>query len=278
MDYYQILGVSRNASPQEIKKAYKKKAMEHHPDRGGDHNRFAEINSAYEVLSNADKKAAYDNPQPQFNFNSQNFAHGGNPFAGTPFEHMFGQGFAQQHNRTPRNQDITIAARIELHEVITGKQLIVQYRLSTGELETVTIDVPPGAKHGDTVQYQGLGDKGNIRYPRGNLNVRIQVGKMKNWDRDGDNLITKKSINVFDLLLGCVIIVKTLDDKKVKLNIPKGTKHGQVFSLPGYGIPNMNTGKRGNLYVGINAEIPSIEDERILQSIAVLRNQIYTTE
>jgi curved DNA-binding protein len=272
MDYYQILGVSRNATPQEIKKAYKKKAMEHHPDRGGDHNAFAEINSAYEVLSNADKKAAYDNPQPQFNN-----PFGNNPFAGTPFEHMFGQGFAQPQNRTPRNQDITIAARIELSDVLTGKQLIVQYRLSTGELETVTIDVPPGAKHGDTVQYQGLGDKGNIRYPRGNLNVRIHVGKMKNWDRDGDNLITKKSINVFDLLLGCVIIVKTLDDKKVKLNIPKGTKHGQVFSLPGYGIPNINTGRRGNLYVGINAEIPTIEDERLLQSIAVLRDQIYTT-
>jgi curved DNA-binding protein len=273
MDYYQILGVSRNASPQEIKKAYKKKAMEHHPDRGGDHNKFAEINSAYETLSNADKKAAYDNPQPQFNYNARDFS-GGNPFAGTPFDHIFGQGFAQQ--RTPKNRDITIAATIELEDVIRGKSLVVQYRLQSGKLETVNVDIPPGANAGDTVRFQGLGDDGHKQFPRGDLNVRIQVNKRKNWERDGQNLITNKSINVFDLLLGCVIIVNTLDGRKVKLNIPKGTKHGQVFSIPQYGIPNINTGKKGNLYVSIEADVPTIEEENILQSIAVIRNQVYT--
>jgi len=274
MDYYQILGVSRNASPQEIKKAYKKQAMEHHPDRGGDHNKFAEINSAYEVLSNADKKAAYDNPQPQFNFNSNHFS-SGNPFAGTPFDHIFGQGFHQQHN-APRNRDITVGATIEFDEVIIGKNLVIQYRLQSQKLETVNVEIPPGAKSGDTIKYQGLGDDGHRQFPRGDLNVRIHVKSKKNWDREGDNLITKKTINVFDLLLGCVIIVNTLDGKKVKLNIPKGTKHGQVFSIPGYGIPNLNTGKKGNLYVGIESDVPKIEEERILHSIAVIRNQVYT--
>ena len=274
MDYYSILGVNRNATPEEIKKAYRKLAMQHHPDRGGDHNKFAQINSAYEVLSNSDKKNAYDNPQPQgFNFNSGHFNNGGNPFGGTPFEHMFGQGFNQQRH-TPRNRDITVQADISLIDVLTGKNLIIQYHLSSGRIETVTVDVPPGAKHGDTIQYQGLGDEGNPRFPRGNLQVRIRVNKTKNWDRDQDNLFTKKVVNIFDLLLGCVIIIETIDDKHLELKIPQGTKPGIKFSIPGYGLPNMQTGKRGIMFITIDAEIPKITDDAILDRIKQLKNEI----
>ena len=113
-------------------------------------------------------------------------------------------------------------------------------------METVTVDVPAGAKHGDTIQYEGLGDNGHPRYPRGNLHVKIRVIKNRSWQRDQDNLFTKKPINVFDLLLGCVIIITTLDNKKLELKIPQGTKPGAKFSIPGYGLPNMQTRQRGN--------------------------------
>jgi len=268
MDYYKLLGVNRNATPEEIKKAYRKLAMQHHPDRGGDHTTFANINSAYDVLSNSDKKNAYDNPQPNFN-NQQHY----NPFGGTPFDHIFGQGFAQQR-QTPRNRDITIQANIELVDVLTGKNLIIQYQLSSGKLETVTVDVPAGAKHGDTIQYEGLGDNGHPRYPRGNLHVRIKVNKTKNWERDQDNLFTKKVVNVFDLLLGCVIIIETLDNKQLELRIPQGTKPGIKFSIPGYGIPNMHTRQRGIMFVTIDAEIPKITDQHVLDKIQQIKNEI----
>ena len=273
MDYYSILGVNRNATPEEIKKAYRKLAMLHHPDRGGDHNKFAQINSAYEVLSNSDKKAAYDNPNPGFNFNSQGFRGQHNPFGGTPFDHIFGQGFAQQR-QTPRNRDINVQARIDLKDVLTGKNLIIQYQLSTGRLETVTVDVPAGAKHGDTIQYEGLGDEGHPRYPRGNLLVRIVVNKKKNWERDQDNLITKNTINVFDFLLGCVIIVETLEDRHLELKIPKGTKIGTTFSIPGHGVPNMKTGQRGKLFVSIDASIPIIDNEEILTKLKKIKEDL----
>ena len=271
MDYYNILGVARDASPEQIKKAYRKLAMTHHPDRGGDHTQFANINSAYDTLSNSDKRNAYDHPHQANPFGGQQ--QGQNPFAGTPFEHHFQHGFGQQQ-QTPRNKDITVRAVIDLSDTLTGKSLIVQYQLQTGRTETVTVEIPPGAKHGDTIQYQGLGDEGHPRYPRGNLLVRIQVSKVKNWERENDNLITKKVINVFDLLLGCVIIITTLDNKKLELKIPQGTKPGAKFSIPGYGLPNMQTRHRGVLFVEIAIEIPIITDPAILVKIQQLKNEI----
>lgn len=271
MDYYSILGVARNATPEEIKKAYKKKSMQHHPDRpDGNHDEFVKVQQAYEVLSNSDKRSAYDNPQPNFN---QHFREHHNPFSGTPFDHIFGQGFAQQR-QTPRNRDISVQAKIDLKDVLIGKNLIIQYQLITGRVETVTVDIPAGAKHGDTIQYQGLGDEGNPRYPRGNLLVRIVVNKTKNWERDNDNLIVKKSVNIFDLLLGCAIIIQTLDNKQLEIKIPQGTQIGTTFSVPGYGVPNMQTGKRGKLYVTVDAHIPKITDSNLLNKIQDIKKEL----
>jgi len=269
MDYYTILGVPRTATHEEIRKAYKKQSMKHHPDRGGNHDEFVKVQQAYEVLSNSDKRSAYDNPQPGFSFNNQ----GGNPFAGSPFEHMFrNQGF--QQSRTPRNRDITLGASISLKDVLVGKNLIMQYRLSSGKLETATVDIPPGARTGDTIRFQELGDDGNPRFPRGDLHVRLKVQKQKNWERDENNLITRKVVNIFDLLLGCAIIVETLDNKQVKITIPKGTKPGQIFSVNSYGIPDINTRRRGNLYVNIEAHIPVINNQDTLDDILKIKNSI----
>lgn len=270
MDYYSILGVPRNASPEEIKKAYRKQAMANHPDRGGDEAKFKQVTEAYEILSNSDKRDAYDHPHNPF----QQQARGQhNPFGGTPFDHIFGQGFAQQR-QTPRNRDINLQANIDLKDVLTGKSLIIQYQLSTGRLETVTVDVPAGAKHGDTIQYQGLGDEGNPRYPRGNLLVRIKVSKQKDWERDQDNLITKKTVNVFDFMLGCAIIITTLDNKQLEVKIPQGTQIGTTFSIPGYGVPNMNNGQRGKLYVTVDAKIPKIDDQALLNRIEQIKKEL----
>ena len=273
MDYYTLLGVPRTATPEEIKKAYRQRVKQHHPDKGGDAEKFKRINEAYEVLSNSDKRSAYDNPhEPGFSFRSNDFRQH-NPFAGSPFEHMFNQNFSQ---RTPRNKDIVLAANISLAEAITGKTIIMQYQLNSGRLETVTAEIPAGARAGDTIRFQELGDDGNPRFPRGDLHVKIKISKTKNWERDGNNLITRKSINVFDLMLGCAIILKTLDNKTVQLKIPKGTRHGQIFSVSGYGIPDLNTKQRGNLYVEIVADIPSIENAALIEEIEKIKNKVYT--
>jgi curved DNA-binding protein len=243
--------------------------MANHPDRGGDEAKFKQVTEAYEILSNSDKRDAYDHPHNPFQQNHQQH----NPFAGSPFDHVFGQGFRQQR-QTPRNKDITLQANISLSDVLIGKNLIIQYQLSNGKLETVTVDVPAGAKHGDTIQYEGLGDNGHPRYPRGNLHVRIKVEKNRNWVRDNDNLFTKKIVNIFDLLLGCVIIIVTLDNKQLELRVPQGTKPGTKFSIPGYGLPNMHTRQRGILFVEIETEMPKITDEYVLNKIQQIKNEI----
>jgi curved DNA-binding protein len=250
--------------------------MLHHPDRGGNEEEFKKVNEAYQTLRDNQKRQQYDNPGPDFSFNSQHFQQGRNPFAGTPFEDIFGRNPAGQHGRgpTPRNRDITLQAKIDLEEVLLGKNLIIQYTLSNRNLETVTVDVPPGARHGDTIKYQGLGDNGDPRFPRGDLNVRMHINKHRQWARDGDNLIAKIDTNVFDFLTGGAIIVKTLDKKELELKIPKGTQPGQTFNIPGYGVPNLQTGKRGNVYITVNAHIPIIKDEGLIQKVTQLKNEL----
>lgn len=269
MDYYSILGVNRNATPDEIRKAYRDKAKTHHPDRGGDPEIFKQVNEAYETLSDANKKAEYDNPQPQFHFNSTHFRQ--NPF-GNPFDDFFNINFGM--NRRPKNRDINLAANVELKDIITGKTLILQYHVSNGKVETVNIDIPAGARDGDTIRYEGLGDDSNKNLPRGDLLVRLKIVYNKGWTRDGNNLATKEAVNIFDLLLGCVILINTLDEKTIKLTIPKGTKPGTIFSIAGYGIPDLNTRKKGNVYVQIEAEIPIIEDNLVLAKITEIKNLI----
>ena len=279
MDYYTILGVPRNATPEQIKKAYRQKAKQYHPDRpDGDSEMFKRVSEAYEILSNSDKRSAYDNPQPDFNFRSNNFR-SGNPFAGSPFEDMFSHQFGFNRRQPQKNKDIVLSAKINLEEVYSGKSLIMQYRLQSGKVETVDVQIPPGAKNGDQIRFEGLGDDGLVNFRRGDLHVKISINPSDKWLREGNNLITKKSVNVFDLLLGCAIIIKTPDQKSVKLNIPKATKPGTMLSISGYGLPDLSNSRiRGNIIVQINAEIPKINDENILEEISNIRNKIYTKD
>ena len=288
MDHYSTLGVAKNASDKELKAAYKKASMKHHPDRGGDEAKFKQINEAYSTLKDPQKRGLYDHQQTAgqggFNFNQGGFEEamrqantqygGGNPFAGSPFQDIFGNQQHPHQSRTPRNRDITLEAKIELGDVLTGKNLIIQYTLSNRHLETVNVDVPAGAREGDTIKYQGLGDNGDPRFPRGDLHIKIRIQKHRSWARDGDNLIAKMGTNLFDFLTGGVIIVKTLDNKEIKVNIPQGTHPGQVFNIPGYGIPNLRTGKRGNVYITINANVPKITDTNLLNKITQLKNEL----
>lgn len=267
MDYYSTLGVSKNASDKELKQAYKKASMQHHPDRGGDENKFKEINEAYSTLKDPQKRQQYDNPQPQFN--SQNM--GGMGGMGG-FEDLFAQfGFRQQQQQ--RNPDITIVADITLEECISGKQLLATYRLRNGKEETVDITIPPGANDGNMVRYQGLGEQ-IIQGPRGNLIVKIQVRKHPIFEKDGINLIMKHKVSVFDLLLGCQNNIPTLEGGTIRLSIPQGTKPGVTFNVSGHGLPDIHNGRKGNMYVVIDAYTPKIEDPVYLIKLKEIKDRL----
>ena len=233
MDYYSILGVSKNASEQDIRKAYKKQSMKHHPDRGGDEEQFKKINEAYQTLSNPRKRAEYDNPQPQFNFNSNHF-HSGNPF-----EDMFGG----MHRRQRRNADVNIVVKLDLKDVLLGKQLTARYQVPSGKIKEANIDVPPGVDHNTGIRFRGLGDD-ILPGPAGDLIVRVKVYNTPGWQRSNYDLRTSATTTVFDCFLGSEVEIRTLDDKRLKINIPKGTQPGAVFSIPNYGLIDQRTGKK----------------------------------
>ena len=274
MDYYSILGISKTADKQEIKKAYRKLAGRHHPDKGGDAEQFKKITEAYEVLSDDTKRQQYDNPDPWANakrYDSANFNAGA-------FEDIFSTFFNQQGHRSrqPKNRDITLGTKISLKEAYTGKNLIVTYRLHSGREEQVTLNIPKGANNGDTIRFQGFGDDSDKRFPRGDLNIKIGVLKDSTWQREGDNLYCQKSVNVFDLITGCAIIVTTIEGKSLSVNVPIGTNTGTTFSINGHGMPNVNTGRRGNAYITVHGITPKINDLEIIQKLKEIKNGITT--
>jgi curved DNA-binding protein len=267
MDYYQTLGVSRNASDKELKSAYKKASMQHHPDRGGNEEKFKQVNEAYSTLKDPQKRAAYDNPQPQFNFNTGNMPPG--------FEDMFTNfGFGGQRGRQRRNRDVTIGLKLDLKDVLTGKNLITQYRLDSGGIRESEIDIPPGIPDGVGIKFRGLGDDGIPGLPPGDLIVRVQIKSPPNWQRNGNDLRTTALTSVFDCLLGGAVEIITLEGKRLKINVPKGTQPGATFSLPAHGIPDPQTRHRGNLFVEIKAAVPKIDNQGILNELERIRNAL----
>lgn len=265
MDYYSILGVPRTASQEEIKKAFRKLAMQHHPDRGGDQAKFKEINEAYDTLGDANKRAQYDNPQPQFKFNHTDFYNGMNPFAD-----MFGFG----QTRPRRNRDVTINIKITLDDVLKGKQLRAKYQVFSGKLKEADIDIPPGVDNGIGIRFEGLGDDSIQNIPSGDLIVRIKVLNHPVWHREGNDLHLKLTVSIFDCLLGGKAHLRTLDDKELEMTIPRGTQPNATFSISNHGVPDLKTGRRGNIFVKLNAIVPKIDDPSILMDVERIKDAL----
>jgi len=263
MDYYSTLGVSRNASQEEIKKAYKKQSMAHHPDRtGGNDTKFKEINEAYQTLNDPQKKQMYDQfgttDPNQRRYNSQNFEFNfnGSPFSGGMddiFESFFG---GRGQSRRAANRPINVAVDVSLEDVLHGKTIGMEIQLPTGRTKVVTVDIPKGVEHGQTIRYRGMGEQNIPNIPPGDLNVQIRIRNHNRFQRYGDNILCEVKVDVWDLMLGSKAKVITLDNRSIEINIPSGTQPDTLLSCKGEGLPNINTKIRGNLQIRIKANIP----------------------
>lgn len=265
MDYYSILGVPRTASQEEIKRAFRKLAMQHHPDKGGNEEMFKQINEAYDTLGNPQKRSQYDNPQPQFRFNHTDFYNGMNPFAD-----MFGFG----GGRPRRNRDVTINIKLTLEDVIKGKQLSARYQLPSGKLRDTEIDIPPGVDNGIGIRFEGLGDDSIPGIPNGDLIVRVRIMNHPVWKREGNDLHLKLTVSIFQCMLGSSAEITTLEGKTLEMKIPRGTQPSATFSIANHGVPDINTGIRGNIFVKLNTIVPKIDDPSILKDIERIRDAL----
>jgi len=259
-DYYQTLGVDRNAAPDAIKKAYRKLASQHHPDKGGDKAKFQEIQSAYDTLSDPQKRALHDNPRPQFN----NINMGGQGFDFQTIFDVFGARF--QH---PGHQRMQQQARMSLWITLPDVAVAGKKTISVGTQQgtmTVEIEIPVGINDGDTVQYSGIGPNGM------DLLITFRIHPSPQWERHGFNLITEHVINIWDLIVGAEVQLRDILGNTLSLTVPAGTQPGTTFRLRGRGLTQRG-GEFGDLLVRVQATIPKDIPKNIIDAIQQSRGQ-----
>lgn len=263
-DYYKTLGVAKTATADEIKRAYRKLASQHHPDKGGDTKKFQEIQTAYDTLSDPQKRADYDNPQPEFRFNTGNM--GG-------FEDIFSQFGFMGGGRRPqqrKNRTISIQVPMTLQDILDGKDVVGNIRLPSGKDQYIQIKIPKGVRNGDQIKYEGLGDDSIPGLPKGDLVAHVAEIRDPVFTREGENLYKDISINSLDAILGCVRRTRTVDNKELEVSVPAGIQHGQMIRCQGYGLPRDNRGIRGSMFLRVIIETLqgiSNEDQEILEQL-----------
>lgn len=275
MDYYNILGVPTDVSPEDLKKAYRKLAMENHPDRtGGDDTKFKQINEAYDNLKDPRKRAMHDHKKTAgaggFRFDSSTFGNDANPFGD-----LFG---AMRSRPGAYSPHINIKSVIDLSDVFRGKEQIVSYKLNDGSVEQLSINIPKGVKHGMNIRYRGYGNFVHGRNMRGDLILNIAVKDTKDHQRQGNDIHQDLYINALDLMLGCKKDVNTLCGQTIRLNIPQGTKEFNKFKVQGYGLPDFNTHIKGNLIITVIPKITKINDPTQYEALRIIRKQLDITD
>ena len=252
---YDTLGVRSDAPADEIKRAYRKLASQHHPDKGGDKTKFQEIQQAYDTLSDASKRAAYDQPQPQFhNFGFQGQA----PFDFQTIFDVFGTRFQQGHQ--PRQQIARMSLWVTLQDVAQTTRKTVSVGTPQGT-QVIEIDIPAGINDGDTVQYPGIGPGGL------DLQITYRIHPNPKWSRQGPNLTTEHAVSVWDLIQGAEVEVRDILGYNLSLSIPPRTQPGTTFRLRGRGL-GQRGGTSGDMFVRVQAVIPDNIDPVILDAIA----------
>ena len=303
-DYYEILGVSKNAHADEIKKAYRKLAMKYHPDQNkGDkqaEERFKKVNEAYAVLSDKEKRRQYDmfgaeGFQQRFsqedifrNFDFgqvfREFGFGSEDVFGRIFGGMgggrrpFGRGgggfssggpFGRTAQQAQKGADLVMDMQVSLKEAVFGVSKTASFNKGGG-VERVTVKIPPGISTGKKLRISGKGQPGAWGGPVGDLLIKISVAPHAVFDRKGDDLIISREITLTQAVLGTQIEVPTLDDKTLSLKVPPGTQSHTQMRIKSHGVPRFKKTGRGDLYVKIIVHLPKIltpEQEELFKQL-----------
>ncbi|EAJ1254305.1 J domain-containing protein [Campylobacter lari] len=271
---YETLGVSQNASADEIKKAYRKLARQYHPDinkEAGAEEKFKEINAAYEILSDEKKRAQYDRYGDSM-FGGQSFHDFSRNTGGADINDIlnnifgggfggFGRGFSSSNNFRSgfggfggfeEDLDLQASVKIPFEKGILGGEHTININN-----EQVKIKIPHGIKDGEKLRIRGKGK--SFQGQKGDLILKVELEKSDEYEREDDDLYKKVEINLKTALFGDKISVHT-PRKEVKITIPPNSKNNQKIRLKGYGVQNRKTDLYGDMYLILNVKIPDINN------------------
>jgi len=287
-DYYKVLGVDKGASEDDIKKAFRKLAHQYHPDKkGGDEAKFKEVNEAYSVLGNKEKRAQYDqfgSAGPGFNPGAGGFQGGFNPqdfgfdfgnfsggFGAQGFEGDLGDIlssiFGGAARRVKRGRDVAVDIELSFEESVFGTDRKVMINSKLVKEKEVSIHVPAGIDSGQMIRMSGMGETIEDGVP-GDLYIKVHVRKHAYLRKEGYNLVMDQVILLSEALLGVDKEIKTLDGT-ITLKIPAGTNTGTILRVKGKGVPQGGN-RRGDLYVRVVVKIPeklSREQKKLVEEL-----------
>lgn len=302
-DYYKILGVSKNASQEEIKKAYRRLALKYHPDRNKGNKeaeeRFKEINEAYAVLSDPEKRRQYDMLGAEgfqrrftqedifrgFDFESifRDFGFGFGGRVRDIFSELFGDlGRTTYHFRSSpfgrteythqgiKGKDLIYELPLTLEEVAKGTKKTITY-IAGGRQESISVNIPAGVRDGQKLRVRGKGEPGLYGGPRGDLYVQVKILDHPVFRREGDDLFFKQKIKFSDAVFGTEVEIPTIYGKRLKLKIPPGTQSNSKLRIKGYGLPKANGREKGDEYVEIIIDIPKTLTKEQKEAVAELK-------
>ena len=257
-NYYHTLGLERTATADEVKRAYRRLASQHHPDKGGDKLKFQEVEEAYRTLSDPNKRTQYDNPGFG-NFDSNP----GFQSATFNFDSIFNMFGAQFHPHMQRQQQAQMTLWITLTDVAQGGPRTITVGTDRGTT-AVEIDIPLGINDGDRVQYARIGPGGM------DLIITFRIHNHPRWQRQGQHLICEETIGLWDLILGCDITIKDILNNQLQITIPPRTQPGSMIRLKGRGL-NGRQQIPGDLLLRVQGRMPDSIDSSLLNLIEQAR-------
>ena len=281
--YYDILGVARDATEDEIRKAYRSLARKYHPDvNPNDPNaesRFKDINEAYSVLSDKKKRSDYDMYGSVGGGAGPSAGAGGGAgpdmynyggFGGfrdgdfnSIFESMFGG--VDPRMRNAPGQDVEQKVTITLEEAFTGTERRFQFHTPSGQPRTITVKIPPGIESGGKIRIPNEGGPGYAGGRRGDLIIHVSISPHARYERDGNDLRDKVSIDLYDMILGGEVRVPLMGGKSLTLKVPPLSQNGATHRIPNQGMPlRTNPTQRGDLYLRLEVSLPTqlTDDEK----------------